>query len=236
MFDVVGGPDNAANFTVDDMKAAAAGCPAVGSLPKLFCTSDFRDHPAQWHGWHMATDWGNNSDQWFGSKEQDDLAHWLATFFGPWSIEIIHVYSGGLPADQATTEEWKNGVKHEKGWYGWDTLDGHRGHVHWAISKEGLAAAAAWWRTIARVTRKVDDVIFPGVIDTNKELGMESRGVKTLQGLLAANGNELIGVDNTNKTVLRAAIMRAQEINGFPMTGIADEQLWRWLLRSAALA
>jgi hypothetical protein len=236
MFDVGADPKNSANFTVDDMLAAAAACPAVGPLPKLFCTSSFREPYNKWHGWRMATDWGNNSDQHFGSQEQDDMARWLATFFGPWSLEIIHVYSGYLPPEQATTEEWKNGVKQDKGWYGWETLEQHRGHVHWAITKEGLAAANAWWKTIARVTRKDDELIFPGVIDTSKELGMKSRGVMTLQGLLVANGNKLIRIDNTDKTVLRAAIMRAQEINGFPMTGVADEQLWRWLLRSAAEA
>lgn len=75
-------------------------------------------------------------------------------------------------------------------------------------------------------------VQYPGNVNSHGPLDFASHGVLTLQALLYANGL-LIAPRNVNHAVLTAAINRVQEINRWPMTGVADERVWAWLLRKA---
>lgn len=123
--------------SVDGMAEAAARSGLVGELPLLFITSARRGG-GPWHSMGLATDWGNNSDQWLGSQQQRDLAVWLESYYGPYSLELIHTFPDG------TGIYWKNGYKVDGvGFYGLETVNAHRGHVHWAITRAGLEAADA---------------------------------------------------------------------------------------------
>lgn len=95
-------------------------------------SSSLRDIPQPYHGWGQAVDFSNGDD--WGTPSMDALARWVAATYGPYCLEIIHVYQNG------TTEEWKFGVKQPTGWYGWETLNGHKNHVHFAITNAGLAS------------------------------------------------------------------------------------------------
>lgn len=76
------------------------------------------------------------------------------------------------------------------------------------------------------------DVVFPGTVNTHVGLDFQSHAVRVLQGLLQANGM-LITQANANHLVLAEAINRVHQLNGTPETGIADEQVFAWLLRKA---
>lgn len=209
--------------SVAEMCAAAAASPYVGPLPRLYMTSGVRDVPQPYHGTENATDWGDNADQVLGSPQLDQHAQWLATFYGPWSLELIHNNQGAGDAGIY----WKNGVKVDPTFFGDATDQQHAGHVHWAITVEGLAAAAAWWRQIAALTG--EQVQLP-VVDPTKAINMAHPWVRRLQGLMQANGLMLLTA-NVDKPVLIQGIKRVQEINGWAMTGIADDHVWNWLLR-----
>lgn len=75
-----------------------------------------------------------------------------------------------------------------------------------------------------------DIVIYPGNVNANGPLNFMAPGVRMLQALLNVNGL-LIAPNNVSHPVLIAAIKRVQEINGWPMTGVADERVWAWCLR-----
>lgn len=71
---------------------------------------------------------------------------------------------------------------------------------------------------------------YPGNVNANGALNFTDHAVLTLQALLYANGL-LISPRNVSHPVLIAAIKRVQEINGWPMNGVADERVWQWCLR-----
>jgi hypothetical protein len=75
-----------------------------------------------------------------------------------------------------------------------------------------------------------DTVLYPGNVNAHGPLNFAHPTVVRLQALLYANGL-LIAPRNVLHSVLIAAINRVQEINGWPMTGVADERVWAWCLR-----
>ncbi len=117
--------------SIAGMKAAAA---KSGLCPPLIDTSDYRPG-GPYHGTSNATDWSNGGDA--GTPEMDQFAAWVASNYGAYSLEIIHVNRDG------STVEWKNGVKQATGFYPQATLAQHKNHVHWAIANPGLEAAGA---------------------------------------------------------------------------------------------
>lgn len=125
----------------DDMRETVAGMVAVadvtghtGPRPKLWMTSGKRGGGPH-HSEGRATDWGNDVGD-AGSPELEAWAIYLGDTFGPYSLEVIHTFSG----DRGGVY-WKNGVQIAS--YGWDTNQAHRNHVHWAITQTGLDAVAA---------------------------------------------------------------------------------------------
>lgn len=83
---------------------------------------------------------------------------------------------------------------------------------------------------VVKPTPPGDIVQYPGNVNANGPLNFSNRTVRSLQALLQANGL-LISMNNVSHPVLNAAIKRVQEINGWPMNGIADERVWAWCLR-----
>lgn len=75
-------------------------------------------------------------------------------------------------------------------------------------------------------------VDYPGNVNANGPLDFDSHAVLVLQAVLYANGL-LISPRNVSHPVLNAAITRVQQINGWPMNGIADERVWAWCYRKA---
>ncbi len=140
--------DGVGTDSVDPLIALCEMSGLLGRLPLLFITSSRRDEPVPFHGKHNAIDLGNNADQERGSPEMDKFARWAEENLGPYCLELIHVYQDG------STAEWKYGVKQPRGWYdglaGWPhesqlggTLLQHRGHVHLAMTLEGIRQARA---------------------------------------------------------------------------------------------
>lgn len=123
--------------SIEAMKAASAKSGLVGIRPLLFDTSDFRPGDGPWHGWQMASDWGNDADQWQGSKQMDEHAIWLESNYGPHSLEIIHCFSGG--GSYLDGIYWKNGQKVTGDYFSEAECNRHRGHNHWAITNTALA-------------------------------------------------------------------------------------------------
>lgn len=155
-----------ATDSVDELIAFVARSGLLGELPLCFVTSTRREVPQPNHGTYQAADFGNNADQALGSKELDRLGDWLDEF-GQFFMEIIHTRMDG------STVEWKNGVKHQRGWYdgrsdSWGpTLRAHVGHVHAAATVEGIAAAnayldqkiAAYLQAVATHIPKADPIV-----------------------------------------------------------------------------
>lgn len=119
--------------SVANIEAAAKGS---GLYPSPLQMTNGYDPPPAGGGYHLtgnACDFSNGGDS--GTPEMDQFASWVASNYGPNSLEIIHVNQDG------STVEWKMGKQMPTGWYGAATLAMHKNHVHWAITNPGLSAA-----------------------------------------------------------------------------------------------
>lgn len=206
-------------YSYPEINQAARGSGLIGPDPLLRDTSDLRSMSEgySYHATGNAVDFGDDAPN--GSPQQDQFAKWVAANYGPYSLEIIHVYQNG------DTEEWKMGLKMPTGWYGAATLAEHHNHVHWAITKNGLFAADQIGAIDIMAAMRTMDVGMPdgkgGVLaGTGTPLKMDDPLVRTAQALLEARGG-LINAANTDHGVF------AEVLHWFHVaTGLADEGIY----------
>ena len=187
------------NYSYQEIIAAAELSGYVGPDPYVRDTSDLRDF-SQGFSYHFtgnAVDWGD--DQPNGSPQQTGLAAWIWENYRPYTLELIH-----LNSDDSQFFAVKYGKDVGYDFYGDATMKAHRNHVHWAITKEGLA--------------QVQMAGFNLNINTNGPLNMADPRVRTAQGLLEARGG-MIKPDNVSHPVFSTVTKWFQQQAGLTVDG-----------------
>lgn len=215
-FDDIGIPGVPNTYSWPNLLNEAHKSGLIGPLPLLFDTSDVRPitDGYSYHATGNAVDFGNNAGN-AGSLQMDSFCRWWAQNYGPYSLEIIHVYQSG------ETEEWKFGVKKPTGWYGWDTLNAHKNHVHTAITNNGITDY------LQNHVKELWDIM--PLINFNTSLNMNADPIRKIRYLLAACG---VWYDPTNADHLTVenAVKWYQRYCGIPDDAVVGSITWQKLL------
>lgn len=202
-FDDIGGNQSGEsfpeNYSVTEIIATAQESGLLGSDPLLRDTSDLRPF-SQGFSYHFtgnAVDFGD--DQGDGSPQQTALAAWIWLHFKLYTLELIHLNADG------SYHAIKFGQDVDYSFYGDEEMQAHRNHVHWAITKEGLAQVQAF--------------VFNLDVNVNVALDMANPTIRTLQGLLEARGG-MIKPDNTSHPVLTTNVKWFQQQAGLTQDGL----------------
>lgn len=202
-----------ANYSYQAIVATAKLSGYYGLDPLVRDTNDL-DEFSEGYSYHFtgnAVDFGD--DQPNGSPQQTELADWIHTHFGPYTLELIHLNNDG----KFYAVKFGQDVGYD--YYGDPTMQAHRNHVHWAITNAGLAAGK--FNNLG-----IDIMAQMKTINLNGPLNMQDPIVRTAQGLLMARGG-MIKPDNTDHAVFTENLKWFHQQTGLADEGIFGQETWQ---------